>query len=109
MRGFSYLARVCRRHPTYFLIVTGVLALGIGATTAVFSIVRGVILRPLPLPEPDRVVTLWESDPRSGYPKFRVAAGNFTDWQALNCTCSSMALFGGATFQVDAAAVLKES
>ena len=56
------------------------IALGIGATTAVFTVVYNVILRPLPYPEPERLVTLWSTAPALGLPRAFVGAANYRDW-----------------------------
>ena len=56
------------------------MALGIGANTTMFSVIRAVFLRPLPFPQPERLVTLWESDPESGISYRRVTPANYVDW-----------------------------
>ena len=73
-------------------------ALGIGANTAIFSIVHGVLLRPLPFREPERMVTLWELVPdEGGLPRrWRTTAANYFDWEAEPRSFESMALFGSA-------------
>jgi putative ABC transport system permease protein len=73
-------------------------ALGVGANTAIFSIVHGVLLRPLPFPSPERIVTLWELVPdEAGVPRrWRTTAGNYFDWEAEATTFERMALFGSA-------------
>lgn len=58
------------------------MALGIGAGTSVFSAVDGVLLKPLPYAEPDRLLTLWQAKPALGIEREDVAPGNFLDWQA---------------------------
>jgi putative ABC transport system permease protein len=71
-------ARVLRRDFTFTLISALTLALGIGATTAIFTVVNAVILRPLPYNDPDRLVTLWETNPIYRYPN-RFSPGNYLD------------------------------
>jgi predicted permease len=73
----SYTGRVLRRSPGFAITAVLIVALGVGATTAAFSITDFVLLRPLPFPEPDRIVTLWEH-----MPKFRnnLSPANFRDW-----------------------------
>ncbi len=62
-QDLRYAARSLRTRPAFTSIAVFTLALGIGATTAMFSVVRGIILRPLPYPESDRLITVWESAP----------------------------------------------
>src|SRR5258707_1961986 len=76
-QDLSYTGRVLRRSPGFAITAVLIVALGIGATTAAFSVTDFVLLRPLPFPEPDRMVTLWEH-----MPTFRnyLSASNFRDW-----------------------------
>lgn len=67
------------------------LALGIGVTTAVFSIVYGVLLRPLPYPESDRLVRVWLNNPRQGIDKDVTSYPNFVDWRAQSRSIQGMA------------------
>jgi putative ABC transport system permease protein len=74
--------RTIVRSPGYSLITIAVLALGIGATSAIFSFVDGVLLRPLPYADPERIVIVWEKPP--GGTRNSVSTENFRDWQRQN-------------------------
>ena len=74
----------CCAHPSFALAVIAVLALGIGANTAIFSIVNAVLLRPLPFEEPERLVRLFHAPPQDAFPgmaTFSLSPANFYDWQ----------------------------
>jgi predicted permease len=84
----KFATRQLTRAPGFTLVAAFTLALGIGATTAIFSVVNAVVLRPLPFPEPDRVIQVgeeWEGRPSS------VSVGNFHDWRTHAKSFSSLA------------------
>ena len=66
------------KHPRFTAVAVVTLALGIGANTAIFTLVNGVLLRPLPYPDQDRIVRLWEQTERG--PQVAVSGPNFRDW-----------------------------
>ena len=86
------------RTPGFTAVTLLTVALGIGANTAIFSIVHGVLFRPLPFRSPEEIVTLWELVPDdAGIPqRWRTTAANFYDWEAEARTFERMALFGSA-------------
>lgn len=90
-----YGLRMLRRNWSVSAIVVVTLALGIGANTAIFSVVNAVLLRPLPYTNPDRLVSLWEKVPNYG--RWRVAPANYLDWKKQNTVFDEVAAFGGAT------------
>lgn len=83
--------RVLRRSPATTSLALIALALGIGANTALFSVVRAVLLKPLPYSEPNRLVAIWEQAPNAG--KEPTSGPNFVDWRARNRVFESMAAF----------------
>jgi putative ABC transport system permease protein len=85
--------RTLAARPWATLAILLLLALGIGATTAVYSIVRGVLLRPLPYPEPDRLVTLLERNESKGFPRFSVAGPVFQEWATRSHTVGRMTYY----------------
>ncbi|HYU34645.1 MAG TPA: ABC transporter permease [Thermoanaerobaculia bacterium] len=76
--------RTLVRNPATSIVALLTLALGIGANTALFSVVDGVLLKPLPYPEPDRLVLIMESNPARGFPRYSDAPPNFDDWRRQN-------------------------
>ena len=86
-----YAARSLRQQPGFVLVAVLTIALGIGANSAIFALADATLLRPLPLREPDRLVSLWEqtqSTPRGG-----VSPLNLLDWNARNDTFDGMAAY----------------
>src|ERR1700723_1840398 len=83
--------RMLRRSPGFAFIAILTLALGIGANTAIFSVVQGVLLSPLPYSQPERLVMLWESNPR--FPHVWTSYLNFRDWQRSAGSFERMAAF----------------
>ncbi|HXW05941.1 MAG TPA: ABC transporter permease [Vicinamibacterales bacterium] len=93
-----HAVRVLLRSPGVTFIAAFTLALAIGATTAVFSVVHGVLLRPLPYPSPHRLMALWEVNDRGSYA--RLADPNFTDFRERNRTFSAMAKYAAGVTSV---------
>jgi putative ABC transport system permease protein len=93
----SYAMRFLRRHPASAAVLVLTLSLGIGGTTAMFSLVEAVLLRPLPYADENRIVMLWETKPADGVDKRVGTPGNFQDWRAATKTIdhlSGLARFG---------------
>ena len=79
------------RKPGFALIAVLSLALGIGANTAIFSLVDAVLLRPLPFSDPDRLVMVWEDAAKVGFPRNTPAPANYVDWKTKNKVFEDMA------------------
>ena len=79
MTDLRLALRLCLRHPMLSLAAIGSLALGIGANTAIFTILNGSVLRPLPYADPGNLMVVWET--RTDNPKRAVAPANFLDWR----------------------------
>src|SRR5277367_241528 len=83
-QDLRYGARMLRRNPGFAFVAILTLAIGIGANVVIFSIVNGVLLRPLPFPDSQRIVTLWETDAHRGVVRGTASAAEFLDWQDMN-------------------------
>ncbi len=92
-RDLRYAARSLRRAPGFTAITVIVLAVGIGANSAMFSLADATLLRPLPFTQSDRLVMLWERSTRFGHN--RVAPLNFLDWSDQQHAFSSIAAIAG--------------
>jgi putative ABC transport system permease protein len=93
-QDLRYGARSLVKNPLFTLIAVLTLALGIGANTAIFSIVNAVLLRPLPYREPEKLMTIWTARPQQGQGQFRTSLPNFKDWREQNRVFEGMAAYG---------------
>ena len=89
-----YGLRMLIKNPGSTAVAALSLALGIGATTAIFSVVNAVLLRPMPLPDVERLVMIWETDEKTRQDLGHVLLLKFLDWQAQNSTFEKMTFFG---------------
>jgi putative ABC transport system permease protein len=95
LRDAQHGSRVLRRAPAFTVAALLTLALGIGATSAIFSVVRTVMLEPLPYQEPDRIVTVWETN-RGGTSRNVIAPANFVAWRERARTIEHLGMVGPA-------------
>jgi predicted permease len=90
-QDLRYGARMMLKQPGFTLTAVLTLALGIGANTAIFSVVNGVLLKPLPYRAPDELIRVYETSPAQ--PKFPMSGGNFQDYRDQNSTLAGLALY----------------
>ena len=96
LQDFRFAARSFARAPRFTLPALLALALGIGATSATFSIVRGVMLKPLPYAQPDRIVVVWENNQSRNRPRNVISPANWLEWRERNRSFSELAVSGPA-------------
>jgi putative ABC transport system permease protein len=92
LRDLRYASRTLRKMPGFTIVALLVLALGIGANTAIFSVVNSVLLRPLPYPGADRLAMIWETDLKDGIKQEGPSGPNFLDWQEQSRSFEEMSL-----------------
>src|SRR5215831_3918556 len=103
LSDFRFSLRLLRRNPGFAAAAIVVLALGIGANTAIFSVVNAVLLRPLPFDDPSRIMQVWHVPPPKSFPgmtMFSVSPANYLDWHSQSSSFEQMAAYGFRSFTV---------
>src|SRR5436309_1006568 len=98
LTDLRYTARMLRKSPLFTVAVVLTVALGIGANTAIFSVVNAVMLRPLPYDHPSRLVWIAEKNDTLNLPTFGASVLNYLSWKEQSRTFEPMAAFGFANF-----------
>ena len=102
-KPLGHAVRGLSKHPGFTLSALSILTLGIGANTAIFSVVNAVLLKPLPFPDSDAIVTVYHVPPPAAFPglkRFSVSAGNYLDWRKQNDVFESISVYGGRGMQL---------
>ena len=100
LADLRYAARYLRKSPGFTAVAVLTLALGVGANTAVFSLLNAVLLRPLPYAEPDRLVLVWESAPFFGLHDSPVSPANYVDWKARSHSFEDLGALEDRSFRL---------
>src|SRR5215210_4555872 len=99
-RDIRYGIRTLFKRPGFTAIAVITLALGIGPTTAIFSLINGVLLDPLPYKEPDKLVMVWRNNPQQGWREFPLSVPNFIDYRDRNQAFECVAAFTTERFSL---------
>ena len=100
LKDIRYGIRGLLKRPGFTAIALITLALGIGANTAIFSVVNAVLLRPLPFRDPDQLVILWEDATFAGFPRNTPAPANYVDWKTQNQSFTDVAASAETSFNL---------
>ena len=100
LQDLRFGIRVLLKNPGFTIVAIIALALGIGANTAIFSVVNTVLLRPLPYKNPERLVMVWEENSKQGFPRDTPAAANYIDWRDQNHVFEGMAAMTEISFNL---------
>jgi putative ABC transport system permease protein len=101
LSDFRYALRGLLREPGFTVVAALTLALGIGATTATFSVARAVLWRPLPYPNPEALLEIWETNPLIGWTDAQASPANFADWRKRNSVFTGIAAYQGGGWKAE--------
>ncbi|HEY9434846.1 MAG TPA: ABC transporter permease [Blastocatellia bacterium] len=104
LQDLRYGARMLWKSPGFTLIAVITLSLGIGANTAIFSVIDALMLRSLPFRETDNLFQVWETDVKRGYNEMDASYPNFADWRDQNQVFEQIAIYSGGTYNLAGAA-----
>jgi len=96
-RDTRHALRLLRKSPGFSLTAIAILALGIGANAAIFSVVNAIVLKPMPFADASRIVRIWHTPPQEQFPgirRFSVSPANYLDWKAQSTAFDHVAVFG---------------
>jgi len=103
LTDFHFSLRLLRRNPAFSAAAMIVLALGIGANTAIFSVVNAVLLRPLPFDDSSRIMQVWHVPPAKSFPGLTwlaVSPAYYLDWHSRSCSFEQIAAYGFRSFTI---------
>src|SRR5256885_13706982 len=92
LKDIRYGVRGLAKRPVLTIIAIVTLAIGIGANSAIFSTINALLLKPLPFPDPEHIVAIWEKVPSRGVVRNEVAVANYLDWKMQNGTLDQVGL-----------------
>jgi putative ABC transport system permease protein len=93
LKDLRFSFRSLLKRPTLTIIAIITLAIGIGANSAIFSVVNALLIKPLPFPELERIVAIWETQPSRGVVRNEASMANYLEWRAQNQTFEQMGLY----------------
>ncbi len=99
-QDIRYGLRMLRRNPGFAIVAILTLAIGIGANVAIFSVINGVLLHPLPFPESKQLVTIWETDANRNVVHGTASPAEFLDWQDMNHSFENLSGWRGLYFTI---------
>src|ERR1700741_5102525 len=102
LQDLRYGLRMMRKSPGFTAVALVVLALGIGGNTAIFSVVNGVLLQPLPYPRADQLVSIRSAEPSRGIPPVVASYADYLDWKQQAHSFSNMGNYFSDTFNLSA-------